>query len=256
MANSPSGDSVLARIDRVLAAFGRDRPRLTPAQVARSAGLPPATAHRLCRELTERGWLTRAPGGSYTVGTRLWELATRSAPETTLAGVSAPFLQDLQTVLGQHVQLGQAEGDEVLFLQRLSPPGARPISSSVAGRLPLHRSATGLVLLAHWDPRHRSDYAHRVLARGDGLPQGGPEQLEAVLSAVRASGHAIQTGNLEPDRTGISVPVTTGGTVVASLGAVFDRIEGPVDPATAVQALHTAARGIARTLALRQPPIE
>ena len=40
MANSSSGDSVLVRLDRVLAAFGRDQPRLSCAQIARRTGLP------------------------------------------------------------------------------------------------------------------------------------------------------------------------------------------------------------------------
>ena len=34
-----------------------------------------------------------------------------------------PFLQDLHVVLGHHVQLGVLDGDEVLFLERLSAPG-------------------------------------------------------------------------------------------------------------------------------------
>lgn len=257
MANSSSGDSVLARIDRVLAAFGRERPRMTPAEVARAAGLPSATAHRMCADLAEAGWLTREPGGSYCVGTRLWELATRAAPETTLAAAAAPFLLDVQAALRQHVQLGRIEGDEVLFLQRLSHPGARPISSATAGRLPLHLSATGLVLLAHLPPERSRAYAERVLQRRQRLPQGGPEELERVLRDIRATGHCVQTGNLEPDRTGIAVPVVArGGAVLAGLGVVADRALAPVDPAAVVQALHTAAHGIARTAEPAAPPVE
>ena len=257
MANSSSGDSMLSRIDRVLAAFGRERPRMTPAEVARAAGLPSATAHRLCADLAQAGWLTREPGGSYCVGTRLWELATRSAPETTVAAAAAPFLLDVQSVLRQHVQLGRIEGDEVLFLQRLSHPGARPISSATASRLPLHLSATGLVLLAHLPASDSRAYAQRVLQQGQRLPQGGPEQLEEVLRGIRSTGHCIQTGNLEPDRTGIAVPVIAeGGSVLAGLGVVADRRQAPVDPAAVVQTLHTAAHGIARTARPGRSPVE
>ncbi|MCT1589829.1 IclR family transcriptional regulator [Kocuria palustris] len=230
MANSSSGDSVLVRLDRVLAAFGRDQPRLTSAQIARRTGLPPATAHRLCADLAAAGWLTRGAGGSYSVGTRLWELATRSAPETSLAAAAAPFLHGVQSALRQHVQLGRIQGDEVLFVQRLSQPGTRPISSAVAGRLPLHLSATGLVLLAGLPEAQRRDHARRVLERGEQLPQGGPEQLEQVLREIRASGHCVQTGNLEPDRTGIAVPVhAADGSVIAGLG-IARAVEGPDHP--------------------------
>ncbi len=248
---------MLARIDRVLAAFGRDRPRMTPAEVARETGLPPATAHRMCADLAAAGWLARSPGGTYAVGTRLWELATRAAPETTLAAAAAPFLQDVQSALQQHVQLGRLEGDEVLFLQRVSHPGSRPISSAVAERLPLHRSATGLVLLAHEPADERAAWIRRALQRGETLPQGGPRDLERVLAEIRATGHAIQTGNLEPDRTGIAVPVMTRpGQVIAGLGIVADRTLAPVDPGAVVQALHTAAHGIARVVEQAAHPIE
>ncbi|WP_314301500.1 IclR family transcriptional regulator [Kocuria palustris] len=257
MANSSSGDSVLVRLDRVLAAFGRDQPRLTSAQIARRTGLPPATAHRLCADLAAAGWLTRGAGGSYSVGTRLWELATRSAPETSLAAAAAPFLHGVQSALRQHVQLGRIQGDEVLFVQRLSQPGTRPISSAVAGRLPLHLSATGLVLLAGLPEAQRRDHARRVLERGEQLPQGGPEQLAQVLREIRASGHCVQTGNLEPDRTGIAVPVhAADGSVLAGLGVVADRALAPVDPSAVVQALHTAAHGIARAVEGPDHPVE
>lgn len=249
MANSPSGDSLLARTDRILAAFGRDRPRLSAAEVARAAELPPATAQRLCGELAALGWLHREPGGAYGIGTRLWELSTRSARETSLVSAATPFLQDVQAALRQHVQLGRAEGDEVLFLQRISQPGARSISSAVGTRLPLHLSSSGLILLAQRPEADWADYARRILGRGDRLPQGVARGLISVLSAARSSGHVIQTGNLEPDRTGISVPVHgADGTVIAALGAVTDREEAPVDAGAVVRALHTAAHGIARVL--------
>ncbi|KAA9395219.1 IclR family transcriptional regulator [Kocuria coralli] len=248
MANSASGDSLIERADRILASFSAATSRLTAAQIAQRAGLPSSTAHRLCAEMAQRGWLDRE-GNAYVVGTRLWELATRSAPDSSLAVLATPFMQDAQAALGQHIQLGRIEGNEVLILQRLSERGAREISSTVAGRLPLHVSAAGLVLLAWLPDDDRTAYLAALRDTGQAVPQGSVRTLAAVLSSVRATGHAVQTGNLEPDRTGIAVPVRGArATVVAALGAVIDRAAAAVDPAATVQVLRAAAHGIERTL--------
>lgn len=251
MANSPTGESVIERVDRILAAFSPTQDRLTVGQIARSAGLPVSSAHRLCHELVQRGWLMRE-GVSLTVGTRLWELTTRSAPETSLSAIATPFMHDAHSVLGQHIQLGRVDGREVLFLQRLAAHGAREISSSVAGRLPLHVSAVGLVLLA-WMPKLQIQrYLEELQADSAWLPQGDVSQLEAVLRSARSLGHVIQSGNVEPDRTGIAVPVRgSQGKVVAGLGVVLDQTTVTVDAEVTVQVLRAAAHGIERTLQTR-----
>src|SRR5690606_41921468 len=55
----------------------------------------------------------------------------------------------LPILIGQHVQLGVLDGDEVLFVERMSAPNAVINYTRIAGRLPLHASSSGLVLLAH-----------------------------------------------------------------------------------------------------------
>ncbi|NKE09514.1 MULTISPECIES: IclR family transcriptional regulator [Kocuria] len=255
MANSRSGETVIERVDKILAVFTAHRPRLTAAEVADSSGLPSSTAHRLCGELAQRGWLER-DGGAYVVGTRLWELSTRSAQESSLAAVATPFMQDAHAVLGQHIQLGRRQGREVLILQRLSARGARSISSGVAGRLPLHVSAVGLILLAWMDPQAREGYLRDLHAAQESIPQGTVTQLERILAAIRSVGHTVQTGNVEPDRTAIAVPVRNHrGDVVAGLGAVLDRAEVSVDAEVTVQVLRAAAHGVERTLKRNGRPV-
>jgi DNA-binding IclR family transcriptional regulator len=51
MARSPSGESVLTRVVRLLGAFDVDTPQLSLSRLARRADLPIATAHRLAKEL-------------------------------------------------------------------------------------------------------------------------------------------------------------------------------------------------------------
>lgn len=249
MANSPTGESVLERVDRILAAFTTAQPVLTGAQIAAGAGLPTATAHRLARDMVRQGWLERVEGGRYVVGTRLWELANRSSRELGLARAARPFMEDIHAVLRQHVQLGIVEGREVLLVERLSHPSAVPVRASVAGRLPLHLSATGLVLLAHAPADVQEAYLQGPICAFTEHSPTEPRDVAAALGRIRLDGHAVQTGYLEPGTAGIAVPVRgRGEQVVAGLGVVTPAGHRATRTAAVVQALHTASHGIRRTL--------
>lgn len=246
MANSPTGDSVLTRLDRVLSTFSAAESLLSAAEIARRTGLPPATAHRLCRDMAELGWLESLPAG-YMVGTRLWEMTNRSAPTMKLAVRARPYLTDVHAVMGQHVQLGVIEGREVLFVDRLSAREAPSIHGGVAGRLPLHVSATGLVLLAHAPSEFRTFYRtqHQDAA-------GGQIISEDRLEQVRQQGYCAQTGVIEREVTGVAVPIRQRGrAVVAALGVVTDDDDVARRHAPWVQMLQIAARGIQREISGR-----
>ena len=151
---------MLSRAVRIFEAFTPDERVLSVSQIARRAGLHLATASRLIAELESHGLLDREPDRRVRVGVRMWELALRASPTLGLRDASMPFMEDAHAVLGHHVQLGVLDGDEVLFVERLSAPGAVINYTRIAGRLPLHASSSGLVLLAFGRP----DLQERILA--------------------------------------------------------------------------------------------
>jgi DNA-binding IclR family transcriptional regulator len=146
---TPHHESVLSRAARILEAFSQDEPALTVSEIARRSGLHVATASRLVAELVAHGFLSRDDDRQVRIGVRLWELVTRASPTLSLRDTAMPFMEGVHDVVGHHVQLGVRDGDDVLFLERLSAPSAVINYTRVAGRLPLHASSSGLVLLAH-----------------------------------------------------------------------------------------------------------
>ncbi len=64
-------------------------------------------------------------------------------------------MEQVQIEIREHTQLAVLEQEEALFLERLSHPDAGANITRVAGRLPLHASSSGLVLLAHAEPAFR-----------------------------------------------------------------------------------------------------
>ncbi|MEU2350995.1 IclR family transcriptional regulator [Modestobacter sp. NPDC049651] len=246
MARTPTGESVLARAVRVLEAFTTDDPVLPVGEVARRSGLHVATASRLVAELVAHGLLERGPDRRVRVGVRLWELGARASATVSLRDAAMPFLEDVHAVVGHSAQLGVLDGDEVLFVERLTARDAVVNFSRVAGRLPLPTSSSGLVLLAH-APRELQE---RVLAGPlrPVTPAGfrTAVQLRTALAEVRRTQCAVLAGHQHPEATGVAVPVRDGdGEVVAALSVVV-----PNDGRARehVPLLHATARGITRRL--------
>ncbi|WP_062206146.1 IclR family transcriptional regulator [Demequina salsinemoris] len=247
MANSPSGDSVTDRIVRVLETFTPTRTVQTASEVGRRAGLPSSTAHRVVSDLVSAGLLDRDGEGRLSVGLRLWELATRSSHALRVRQAAMPAMERVQARVREHTQLAILEQDEALFLERLSDPDAGANITRIAGRLPLHATSSGLVLLAFAD----SDVQERVLARPlrrlTSATPTDPATVRRKLAEVRSLGHAIAPGYIEEVSTGVAVPVRdriSGAT--AALSVVLPR-EAPT--ALALEELHRAAREVEAALA-------
>lgn len=246
MARSSAGESVTFRVVRVLSSFDVDRPLLSVSEIARRAELPVATAHRIVGELVQHRLLERR-GTSVTVGVRLWEIASRGSHTLTLREAARPFMEDLHAAVREHIQLGVLDGDEVLYLERLSAPASTLNETRVAGRMPVHACSSGLVLLAYSPQIHQDELLTRTLPAYTPATITDPQQLRRVLAQVRAQRHVVAAGHITPASLGVAVPVHgPGGNVVAALSAVLP--VGYSTPLSLVPALTAAARGITRSM--------
>jgi DNA-binding IclR family transcriptional regulator len=247
MARTATGESSLARAVRILDCFTPDEPALLVSEIARRAGLHVATASRLVAELVAHGLLTRGPDRAVRVGMRMWELASRASPTLSLREAAMPFLEDVHAVVGHHAQLGIRDGDEVLFVERLTARDAVVNFSRIAGRLPLHVTSSGLVLLAYGDDELQERVLSRPLHRFTDRTLGTPAQVRAAIAEVHGQGFAMLPGHVHEEATGIAVPVRDAlGEVAAALSVI---VPNDGRAAATVPVLLAAARGLSRTLA-------
>lgn len=247
MARSTSGESVLERVIRILDSFDPETPALQVSQIAARAQLPMSTTSRLVDELIQHGLLRRDSRRMVRVGVRLWELGQRASPTLGLREAALPFMEDLHAVIGHHVQMGVLQNDEVLFIERLTAPSSVVNVTRIAGRLSLHASSSGLVLLAHAGHSLQQHVLTSPMERFTDATITTESALRAELAHIRRQGYAFCPGFIHPDATGIAAPIRDGGQrVVASLSLVVPNDD---TARSHVAALLAAARGVNRVLA-------
>ena len=226
MARASDGESVLHKHLRVLGAFEAAVPFLTLSDIADRSGLAPSTAHRIVAELEREGLLERLPDRTYRLGVRLWELACRTPGALGLRELARPYLQAVHARVRQHTQLSVLSDTEVLFLDRLSARDAVVNATLIGGRIPLHASSSGLVLLAHSGQEVVDAVLSAPLRRYTPNTIHTEAELHAALRRVRADGWAVCDGHIHPESRGIAVPVYGAHRdVIAAIGVVVPNDE-------------------------------
>lgn len=238
------GVTVTSRVVAVLAAFDERHRRLALTDIARRADLPLSTVHRLVAELVTHGALER-DGRAYVIGRRLWDVGLLAPVQAGLREAASPFLHDIYAATLATVHLAVRDGDEVLYLERLSGRASVPIVSTVGSTLPLHATGVGKVLLAHAP----DDVRRRVLTS---LTPVTPHTvtdgrvLSHQLDAVLRDGYATTEEEMSLGACSVAVPVRRGEEVVSAIGVVVPELGR--DRGRLVAALQVAARGISRQL--------
>lgn len=216
--NRDAGRSVTDKLLSVLTAFESERRPLALTEIATIAGIPVSTAHRLVGELTEWQFISRAANGRYQLGLRVWEMAQNVGRQ--LRDTAKPFVQDLFSLTRETSHIVIRDGNEVVYIERVYDTRRAPQSTRVGGRLPMHTTAVGKVILAFEEPWVRSAYLDLELAPATNQTITDARRLAAELDRTRERGFATTSGEQSIDTCSIAVPVFHTGRIGAALGIV------------------------------------
>jgi DNA-binding IclR family transcriptional regulator len=241
------GRSVPAKLLSLLGAFDADHRAFTLSDLARRAGLPLTTTHRLVTELVGWGALERGADGRYRVGLRMVEIAALCPRGVALRDVALPYLEDLYEATHQNVQLAVRDGRDAVYVERIAGRDALPVYARVGVRWPLHATGVGLALLAHAPAAEQEEFLSGPLPRFTPKTICEPKELRRRLAEVRRTGLAVSDGQVTLDAYSIASPIFGfDGEVVAAISVVVPA----EDPRRHVwgPAVFTAARSISRAL--------
>jgi len=225
IAVEPGGVRVLHKTLDILETIKATESGFRLADLSRKVELPKATVYRILTTLEGRGYLDRAPDGSYRMAKKLFDLQRTEPLEQILNRVAQPLMERLAAASKETVNLGILDAGEVVVINTVESPQAVRMSSKIGNRRLLHATALGKVLLAG-----KPDKEVARLIRMKGLAKLTEETLTtkaavmAEIQKVRHQGWALDNQENEEEGRCIGAPVVgPDGLVAAALS-----ISGPV----------------------------
>jgi len=205
-------DGMLARIMRVLSCFSEDEPAIGAGDIAARSGIPVSTVHRMLTDLVAEGLLARAPGRTYTIGARLWELGELSPLSLRLRETALPHMARLYEVTGENVHLAVLDGPSpeasiALFVGRVTGTGSIPTLSRMGGRQPLHTTGVGKALLSTCDSAWLDRYFTVPLQRETTHSILDEQRLRSELRRAQLRGYATTREEMTLGNVSVAAPV-------------------------------------------------
>lgn len=247
----PGGAAAIVRAMTVLQCFAPGDDDLALGQIAERTGLRVSTAHRIVRALCSGSFMEQDPRTDrYRLGRALVLLGQRAADHLGL-DAARPVLESLADRTGESASLGVRHGDEVVVVLVASSHQRLRFDHDQGGRIGLHASAMGKVLLAFGaDDPAVAVGADAVLEAYTSHTITDREALLADLAEARSRGFAINPEGRFEGVYGIAAPVLgPDSTALAAVG-----VQGPTARLGDDRVVEVAADVLAAAAALADLP--
>jgi DNA-binding IclR family transcriptional regulator len=218
--NQQRGRTVTSKVVSLFDAFTSSMPEMSLNELARRTGLPLSTTYRLASELVDWGGLERVNGGGYRIGLRLWEVGTLAPRSVSVREVALPFMQDLYEATHENVQLAVLEGHEALYIEKITGRDSTAIKTRRGGRLPLHATGVGKVLLAHAPESLLDEVLAAGLKRYTPHTIIAPGHLRRALEEIRRTGVGFAREELTVGTVSVAAALGDCDGVVAAMSIV------------------------------------
>ena len=122
-------------------------------------GLHPSTAYRILSSLTDQDFVARNETGDYQLGQKLRELGSRVNIGLDLRQEALPIMRMLNSEIDETVNLTIREGNQIVYIERVTPNRMMRVEQVIGSRAPLHVTAVGKLMLAQSGDQAINDYA-------------------------------------------------------------------------------------------------
>lgn len=151
-------DRMAGLLDALAAQDGPASLKVLSAETA----LHPSTAFRILASLIQHGFVARVEGGLYQLGPHLLQLASKVRVAQDVRAVARPEMEALRDWLGETVNLTVRQGDEMVYVERVTSQRMMRVEQVVGSRAPLHVTAVGKLMLGEAGAAATRDYAKRT----------------------------------------------------------------------------------------------
>jgi DNA-binding IclR family transcriptional regulator len=244
---------VIERMTKLLGVLSSYPDPVSLKRLAQETGLHPSTAHRILSAMCAGGFVEREDPGLYGLGIRLLELGNLVKSRISIRNAAMQEMQKLHQLIGESVNLGVRQGDEIVYVERTSSGRASvKVVHLVGTHAPLHTTAVGKLFLVEDGAQKVREYAKRTQ-----LPGFTPSSLTSLhalerdLDRVRRHGVAFDNEEAETGLRCIAAGVRDdSGNLVAGIS-----VSAPTDRYSSdwVTVVRDTADAISRAIGCRAP---
>ena len=230
IAPPPPGDSYVQSFARglaVLRSFGAEAPEQTLSEVAERAGLTRAGARRILLTLLHLGYVD-ADGRLFRLTPKVLDLGYAYLSSLPLWSQAQPLLAELAQAVRHSCSAAVLEGDDIVYVVRLSAQRTMSINLGIGSRLPAYCTSMGRVLLSGLEPDAlRARLSKMALLKLTPATKVDIEALMEEIAQVRRQGWSLVQEELEQGLVALAAPVfDRAGKVVAAIN-VSGQTAGP-----------------------------
>jgi DNA-binding IclR family transcriptional regulator len=205
---APSFVTALARGLDILRCFTAERQDLGTSEIARLTGLPQPTVWRLCKTLSQLGYLV--PGRTpdrLRVGSAVLLLGHAAITHTGIAHFALPLMRQVADEYQISVSLAERYGMEMVLVQRIEAPSILRLNMHVGSTLELGNSSLGLSLLAALSPDAREPVLRQLRRHAGANWPAVSADVQKAIDEYARFGFVFNLGRSHPDVNAIGVPV-------------------------------------------------
>jgi IclR family acetate operon transcriptional repressor len=208
-------DDRLGRVQSLVRAFGlldalaKHDDGLTLTEVAKLAILPRSTAHRLLTTMDALRYVEfDSSTNRWMIGVQAFALGSAFVQVRDLGRLGRPIMRSLMIEANEVVNIAVSDTEGVRYVGQVRPVDQRAGTCQPGIHLPMHTTASGKVLLAHWNsPELDSFLDGRPLARRTYSSIVEKNALVSQLGQIRTQGFAIDDEENSTGMRCVAAPV-------------------------------------------------
>jgi DNA-binding IclR family transcriptional regulator len=218
---------------------------LSTLEISTHLGRSIGEIYRILQVLEEARYIAQGESG-FRLTDRLFTLSMGHPPIRDLVNAALPVMRKTARVTGQSCHLAICSGAEMVVVAGVEAPGLAGFAVRIGYRRPLHRSASGRVLLAFQSANGRQTMLNEVRRAGETIDD---TTLMVDFKAIIAAGGSMTPSPVVAGIIDVSAPICVANLARGALTMPF--VDGPatlVNSASAREAVQSAAHEIAKRL--------
>lgn len=194
------GTASFSKFMTVLQAIADNPGKKDISQLTTAVGYPRTTVHRIVAGLIAEGLALQNLNGSYSLGNRLIQLASKSWESSDLRSIARPFIEALRNATSETVHLAVPSGNGMAYIDKLESPNAVGMMTRIGARVEFHSTSVGKAYLAALpDDRARAIIAELDLRPFTNCTFTEPDKFYEEIIKTRERGYSYDHEENEPD---------------------------------------------------------